>query len=588
MKTHFFPVFGVTCLSLLGPLSAVPLYWDGSVNSAFTNAGNWSTTMAGNVNPDSLVPGASDVATFNADSLVTGSLVPQTIDLGGNISVSGLNYTGQSNRLTLQGGGTNVILSIGSGGIVASGATSATDPPTKVFTIGSTTANQNVAISLTANQSWLSNISGTGTSTDGIYIRNGVSLGVAGNITLTLGGSSASTPLNTISGVISDGGADRSLSITMAPGAANGSNRWTLSGNNTYTGTTTVSQGALTIGHVNALGSTTAGTVVQNTAGLFFRGDVGNMAAEALTLSGNGPDSKGALRNVNGTNTWTGAITLASTIVSIGADAGTLTLSPTAGITTSVTSTTLQFVTTSATATSSLVVNGDISGAIYINKGPNTSTNASPNATVTFGGTAKTYTGSTTVTSGILALNTALPNTSSVTVAAGATLRGIGSINTLATTTINGRLAPGETQGPIIGTMTMGAMILSPTSTLAIDINSSTLAKDLLNVTSMTLGGALQVNDLGGGSLAIGQALLFIKTSEVWEASDGFFTVDSVVIRNESETFTRGQNTFQIKYDYENGADKGVAFIVVPEPAAAGLMAFGALALGLRRRRASV
>ncbi|WAC21353.1 autotransporter-associated beta strand repeat-containing protein [Luteolibacter sp. SL250] len=588
MKTRLFPAFVVACISLPGSLSAIPLYWDGSAGSAFSNAENWSTDAAGNVNPDSLIPGASDVATFNATSLVTGSLSPQIVDLGGNISVSGLNYTGQSNRLTLQGGGSNVVLSIGAGGIVASGATNTTDPPTKVFTIGSTTANQNVAISLTADQSWLSNISGTGTSTDGIFVRNGVSLGVAGAHTLTLGGSSTSTPLNTISGVISDGGADRSLSISMAPGASNGNNRWTLSGNNTYSGATTVSQGALTIGHVNALGSTSSGTVVQSGAGLFFRGDVGTMAAEALTLSGNGPDSKGALRNVNGTNTWTGAITLASGTVSIGADAGTLTLASTANISTNVASTTLQFVTTSATATSALTVNGNISGAISVNKGPGS--NNSPNATVTFGTTAKTYTGSTAVTSGILALNTGLTNTSAVTVAAGATLRGNnGSINNLATTTINGRLAPGATLLPEIGSLTMGRLDFAATSTLAIDINSSTATSDLITLDGLTgnlnitEGSILTLNDLGGASLVNG-ALMFIKYSGVWNGQR--FTYGGNLI-NDNDQITLNGNQFQLDYDFVNGADKGVALVVVPEPAAAGLVAFGALVLGLRRRRAA-
>jgi|GEM_PF-5537069 len=592
MKTRFFPIFAVACLSSSGPLKAVPLYWDGSAGSAFSNAENWSTDLAGGVNPTSLVPGFEDVATFNATSLVTGSLVPQTVNLGGNISVFGLSYTGQSNRLTLQGGGSNVVLSIGAGGIVASGATNATDPPTKVFTIGSGTADQAVAISLTAAQSWLSNISGTGTGTDGIFVRNGVSLGIAGSHTLTLGGSSATTPLNTISGAISDGGLDRSLSIRMDPGSTNGSNRWTLSGNNSYTGTTTVVNGAMTIGNINALGSITAGTVVQSGAGLFFRGDVGTMAAETLTLSGNGPDSKGVLRNVSGNNTWTGAITLASSTVSIGSDGGTLTLSSAANITTTAGPTTLQFVTTSATATSALTVNGNISGAISINKGANSATNTSPNATVTFGTTSKTYTGSTTVTSGVFVLNTGLTNTSGVSVAAGSTLRGSGAtINNLATTTVNGRFAPGSTVAAAIGTFNMGRLDLGATSTLAIDIDSATATSDLITLggatanLNITEGSILALNDLGSAALING-ALMFIKYSGVWNGQR--FTVDGNLIDDNSQLVTVKGNQFQIDYDYVNGLEKGVALIAVPEPAAAGLVAFGALALGLRRRRASV
>lgn len=600
MKPRLFPVFAVAFISLPGPLLAVPLYWDGSANSAFSNAENWSTNAGGGVNPDSLVPGSGDVATFNATSLLTDNTAPQIVDLGGNISVSGLNYTGQSNRMTLRGGGSNVVLSIGAGGIVASGSansTSTSNPtvhtPTKVFTIGDTTANQNVAISLTADQSWVSNIDGTVVPTDGIYVRNGVSLGITGSHTLTLGGTSSSTPLNTISGVISDGGSDRSLSISMNPGSGNTGNRWTLSGNNTYTGATTVAFGALTIGHANALGSTSSGTVVQAGAGLFFRDTVsGTMAAEALTLSGNGPDSKGALRNVNGTNTWNGAITLASSTVSIGSDGGTFTLSPTANITTSAGPTTLQFVTTNATATSALVVNGNISGAISINKGVNTNSNNSPNATVTFGNTEKTYSGSTAVTSGILALNTGLTNTSGVTVAAGATLRGNnGSINNLATTTINGRLAPGASLAPAIGILTMGRLDLAATSTLAIDIDSANGTVDLITLggltgnLNITEGAVLALNDISSAALLNG-ALMFIKYSGVWNGQR--FTVDGNLINDNGQFVTIKGNQFQIDYDFVSGADKGVALIVVPEPAAAGLAAFGALALILRRRRASL
>ncbi|RYD38723.1 MAG: hypothetical protein EOP87_01045 [Verrucomicrobiaceae bacterium] len=592
MKTRFFPIIAVACLSSSGPLMAVPLYWDGSAGSAFSNAENWSTEVGGAVNPTSLVPGFEDVATFNATSLVTDSLSPQTVNLGGNISLFGLSYTGQSNRLTLQGGGSNVVLSIGAGGIVASGATNTTNPPTKVFTIGSGTADQAVAISLTAAQSWLSNISGTGTGTDGIFVRNGVSLGIAGSHTLTLGGSSATTPLNTISGAISDGGLDRSLSIRMDPGSTNGSNRWTLSGNNTYTGTTNVAFGALTVGNVNALGSITAGTTIQSGAGLFFRGDVGTMAAETLTLSGNGPDSKGVLRNVSGNNTWTGAITLASSTVSIGSDGGALTLSSAANITTTAGPTTLQFVTTSATATSALTVNGNISGAISINKGANSATNTSPNATVTFGTTSKTYTGGTTVTSGVFVLNTGLTNTSGVSVAAGSTLRGSGAtINNLATTTINGRFAPGSTVAAAIGTFNMGRLDLGATSTLAIDIDSATVTSDLITLggltgnLNITEGSILTLNDLGGAALLNG-ALMFIKYSGVWNGQR--FTVEGNLIDDNSQLVTIKGNQFQIDYDYVSGLDKGVALIVVPEPAVAGLAVFGALALGLRRRRASV
>ena len=53
-------------------------------------------------------------------------------------------------------------------------------------------------------------------------------------------------------------------------------------------------------------------------------------AAEALTLNGTGISNDGALRNVSGNNTYTGAITLGSA-TRINSDAGTLTLDVASG-----------------------------------------------------------------------------------------------------------------------------------------------------------------------------------------------------------------------------------------------------------------
>ena len=54
------------------------------------------------------------------------------------------------------------------------------------------------------------------------------------------------------------------------------------------------------------------------------------VGAEALSLDGTGVSNGGALRNVSGTNTWQGLITLAAA-AEIQSDAGTLTLDPATG-----------------------------------------------------------------------------------------------------------------------------------------------------------------------------------------------------------------------------------------------------------------
>lgn len=606
MKPRALCLFAILSCSLTGHLLATSLYWDNGAGTAnWGDVANWSTAEAGGAGTDpTAVPGVNDVATFNVTGLTHASSDPKTINLGGDIELSGLKYTGQTNLLTLRGGTGNVTLKLGAAGIVASGTGSSSSTtvgtvttlfPSKTFTLDNT-----ISVSLMADQKWESNIveappttppTTSVVNTDGIFVSGPVSLGIAGNHTLTLGGTSGTTPANTISGVISDGGTDRSLAITL-----NGttSNRWTLSGINTYTGATTITSGALTIGHINALGATSAGTTVASGAGLFFRNTVGTMAAEALTISGTGPDNKGVLRNVGGNNNWTGAISLGSATVAIGADGGTFTLNSSAavGLASGVSASTLQFVTTSATATSSVVVNGDITGAISINKGAVTNSNASPNASVTFGTTAKTYTGSTTITSGIFVLNTGLTNTSSFTAAANSVVRGNGgSINNLSTTTINGTLAPGASAAAGMGTMAMGRLDLGATSTLSIDINSATGATDLITLAGTTgnlniaSGAKITLADMVSTTNTVNGALLFIKYSGVWNGTT-FMSSGGTAI-TDGQIVSVGANQYQFDYDIVDGTGHAVGLILIPEPSGALLAALaGGACLARRRRKA--
>jgi len=116
------------------------------------------------------------------------------------------------------------------------------------------------------------------------------SLSGAGNIlctsfgvTLTIGGNNAST---TFSGVISSA---KRLNITKT-----GSGALTLSGNNSYTGTTTISAGTLKLGSLNALGTNARGTTVSSGAVLDLNGFTLS-TAEGLTLNGTGVSGGGAL-----------------------------------------------------------------------------------------------------------------------------------------------------------------------------------------------------------------------------------------------------------------------------------------------------
>jgi len=97
----------------------------------------------------------------------------------------------------------------------------------------------------------------------------------------------------------------------------------TLSGSNTFTGSTTISAGILQVNSNNALGSAASGTTVANGAVLKLN-NVNYTTAEPLTLNGSGISNGGALTN-SGTSTFAGTIN-AATNATINAGGGTLNL----------------------------------------------------------------------------------------------------------------------------------------------------------------------------------------------------------------------------------------------------------------------
>ncbi|NCW75049.1 MAG: hypothetical protein EBW06_10915, partial [Gammaproteobacteria bacterium] len=119
---------------------------------------------------------------------------------------------------------------------------------------------------------------------------------IADSVTLTTGDAGD----DTISGVISGAG-----NLTKA-----GAGTLTLSGTNTYTGATNINVGVLSITNNAALGTTAGITTVASGAALHLSNNI--TVAEAITISGTGISSNGAIRNVSDSNTLSGLITLAA------------------------------------------------------------------------------------------------------------------------------------------------------------------------------------------------------------------------------------------------------------------------------------
>ena len=313
------------------------------------------------------------------------------------------------------------------------------------------------------------------------------------------------------SGVISGAGG-------LTKGAAAGdTGRLTLGGNNTFAGAVNVAHGVLRITHENALGTppsgtSNGGTSVAGGATLELAGGSANLDipnSEALSLNGAGVGGGGALRNVSGSNTWNGAITLGgdTTITNANTGAGnTLTLgNATNGI--------------SGAHNLTLAGAGNtlIAGAITTGSGGLTKTGG---GTLTLGGTGdNTYAGVTTISAGILRIrkNNALgtptgegATNGGTTVADGATLELANDITVPAGETLSlngaglgGRGALRNVSG---GNTISGAIILADNTTIH-NASSGTGATLTLGNATNGISGAYNLILNGAGNTLIAGAI---------------------------------------------------------------------------------
>ncbi|MBX7211443.1 MAG: autotransporter-associated beta strand repeat-containing protein [Verrucomicrobiaceae bacterium] len=489
------------------------IYWDGT-GTDWGALTSWSTD-ANLITPDpGSLPGSGDIAAFSISSILS---VPQTVNLNANRSVQGLQFFGFNiSPTTLLGGGTNRVLTLGAGGITVMAGSGA-------VTVGSTTAGQNVALSLTATQSFQND------STSALAVLNGVSL-VSGTGTLTLTGSSTNAG-NIISGVISNGGG--TLAMTK-----DGAGTWTLSGANTFTGGFTLNAGRLNINNAAALGAaagafvinggsidnTTNAAITTNSYPLTINGDftfVGgrgtthdlNLGAGAATLGTAAGPSRTITTN-EGTLTVAGIIANGTTANSITkAGAGALTLSAantfTGGVTLS--AGTLNINNGKAVGTGTLVINGG-----FIDNTTGTALTLTQNNAITIGGNFSFNGGSGTthdlnLGTGTVDLGGSVRtiNTDAGILTFGGTIGGAGGI----TKTGPGTLTLAGPSNTFAGVTTVNA------GTLRLDYSTNDNTK-LADGAALTLGGGTV--DLVGGShseVVASTALTAGTTSTISRAS---------------------------------------------------------------------
>gem|GEM_PF-3508986 len=173
------------------------------------------------------------------------------------------------------------------------------------LTIGGTLSSTGAAVSITNNIVLSANSAFNTSGVGGFDVQGTLNMST---FNLTLGTAGSSTAIH---GVVSGTG-----NIIK-----NGTSLISFYGNNTYSGTTTVNVGAISIYHSNALGSSVGATTVA-TGGTVNITATGLSIPENFTINGPGNVGGGALRNFTGANTLTGTIAVASVATILQSDSG--------------------------------------------------------------------------------------------------------------------------------------------------------------------------------------------------------------------------------------------------------------------------
>ena len=399
---------------------------DGTQRALTVTNGTGDTTFSGAIGGSAPVKSL----TITSDQLTAGAITLNgalTATLGGSSSITGVIANGAS---------TANLVKAGSGTLTLSGANTYTG--TTTINAGDLTVSgslhDSTAVTIASGADYNVNASDTVASIEGAG-----NIVIASSQTLTAGDGNDKT----LSGVISGAG-----NYIKA-----GSGTQTLSASNTYTGTTQVSAGTLTVSGSGRLSDSTAVTVdsgaVYNVAvsdTVASIAGAGSITLGSNTLTSGGSDASTTFSGViSGTNgniikAGTGTLTLSASNTYTGTtqvSAGTLTVSGSGRLSDS----------TAVTVDSGAVYNvavsdtvASIAGAGSITLGSNTLTSGGSDASTTFSGVisgtngniikagtgtltlsgANTYTGTTTINAGDLTVSGSLHDSTAVTIASGA------------------------------------------------------------------------------------------------------------------------------------------------------------------------
>ncbi len=357
-----------------GTLSAVP-----AVSATGGGGTGFAATALVGVRTFGSITGGSGYGTTAVTVTISGgggtgatatATVTSGVVTGLTLTNPGTGYTSLP-TISITGAGSGASSSIASLGVtglqVTNFGTGYTSAPTiSIDTTGWTTNATASATVPSLDLAAAASIGGTGNITISLPVTGANALTKVGNNTLTLsnsntysgtttisggtlqlGNGNATGSLSTSSAIVNDGVLAINRSNTVTQGTAfnalisgsgallqNGTSASTLvlSGNNSYTGLTTISGGTLRLGAAGVgantpLGTNASGTVVSGSGAALDLNGFTLVTAEALTLNGTGISSAGALTNASGTAaTYSGLVTLGSAS-SIIASGGNITVS---------------------------------------------------------------------------------------------------------------------------------------------------------------------------------------------------------------------------------------------------------------------
>jgi fibronectin-binding autotransporter adhesin len=343
----------------------------------------------------------------------------------------------------------------------------------------------------------------------------------------------------------------------------NGSGTLFLNTGNSYTGATTINTGIIRASNATALGTTAGGVTVASGAVLELIGGI-TIGAEALSLSGTGISTGGALRNISGDNSYAGAITLAAAS-RINSDAGLLTLSGAIGGAFALTvggagNTTIS--NAIGTSTGTLTKDGDGTLTLAGNNAYTGLTTISL-GTLTLSGNNNAATGGVTLTAGTLNINNANAlGTGALTLSANTTINNTSgaAISNLGnqSVTLNDGLTFGNANSTSSNNLNLGSGSVTVSDSLVITLagTNTTLTMGSANITSTSSGRTLTANGTGNtlvlGGLSLSQRTNVATVSLAGTANiriegaivPGTAFAHRLTITNTGTTTLSGNNTY--------------------------------------------